>query len=72
MNRYDAQTRLHEIIEEIDDLAQEAKQIFREHFPDCAARGDAYGVFNLTASVNPYDTPLDSLVTDAFEEEYAD
>jgi hypothetical protein len=69
MSKYEAQTRLHEILEEIDELGNEARAIFREHFPDLADQGDAYGAFTLGRSWNRYDTTLESLVDAAFEDE---
>jgi hypothetical protein len=69
MSKYEAQTRLHEILEEINELGNEARSIFRENFPDLAEVGDAYGAFTLGRSWNRYDTTLESLVDNAFEEE---
>jgi hypothetical protein len=50
-------------------LGSEARAIFREHFPDLAETGDAYGAFTLGKSWNRYDTTLESLVDASFEEE---
>lgn len=74
MSKYEAQNRLHEILEEINELGNEARAIFRENFPDLAEQGDAYGAFTLGKSWNRYDTTLETLVDAAFEEdeEYAD
>ena len=69
MSKYEAQNRLHEILEEINELGNEARSIFRENFPDLAEVGDAYGAFTLGRSWNRYDTTLESLVDNAFEEE---
>jgi hypothetical protein len=69
MNKYEAQNRLHEILEEINELGLEARTIFREQFPDLAEVGDAYGAFTLGRSWNRYDTTLETLVDAAFEDE---
>jgi hypothetical protein len=69
MNKYEAQNRLHEILEEINELGNEARTIFREQFPDLAEQGDAYGAFTLGRSWNRYDTTLETLVDAAFEDE---
>lgn len=69
MDRYEAQTRLHEILEELQELGNEAREIFRDHFPHLAETGDAYGVFNIVSSSNRYDTTLEKLVDAAFEED---
>lgn len=69
MSKHEAQNRLHEILEELQELGSEARAIFREHFPEQADTGDAYGVFTLGTSYNKYDTTLESLVDEAFEED---
>ena len=69
MSKYEAQTRLHEILEELQELGNEARSIFREHFPDLAEQGDAYGAFAMGTSWNRYDTTLETLVDAAFEED---
>ena len=71
MSKYQAQTRLHEILEEINELGNEARAISREQFPELAEQGDAYGAFTLGRSWNRYDTTLETLVDAAFEEEEA-
>ena len=69
MSKYEAQVRLHEILEEIEQLGNEARDIFRENFPDLLDQGDAYGAFTLGKSWNRYDTTLETLVDAAFEED---
>ena len=69
MNKYEAQGRLHEILEELQELGNEARSIFRDHFPHLAEQGDAYGAFKMGTSWNRYDTTLEKLVDAAFEEE---
>ena len=72
MSKYEANNRLHEILEEIEELGNEARAIFRENFPDLVDQGDAYGVFTLGRSWNRFDTTLETLVDAAFEEEMED
>ena len=71
MSKYEAQDRLAEILDEVRSLGNEAREIFREHFPGLAETGDAYGAFTLGSSWNRYDTTLESLVeqTEEYEEE---
>ena len=71
MSKYEAQDRLLEIMQEVNDLGNEARAIFLEHFPSLAETGDAYGAFTLGSSWNRYDTTLQSLIeqTEEYEEE---
>jgi hypothetical protein len=73
MNKYDAVERLEEIQEELRQLGQEARCLFREHFPDLGEQGDAYGAFTFGSSWNRYDTTLETLIeqTESYEEEEA-
>jgi hypothetical protein len=73
MNKYEAQDRLLEIQEELRSLGQEARCLFREHFPDLGEKGDAYGAFTFGSSWNRYDTTLETLIeqTESYEEEEA-
>jgi hypothetical protein len=73
MNKYDAVERLEEIQEELRQLGQEARCLFREHFPDLGEQGDAYGSFTFGSSWNRYDTTLETLIeqTESYEEEEA-
>ena len=71
MTKYEAQERLLEIMDEVRDLGNEARGIFREYFPSLAEQGDAYGAFTLGSSWNRYDTTLATLVeeTEEYDEE---
>ena len=71
MIKYEAQDRLLEIMQEINDLGNEARSIFLEYFPSLAETGDAYGAFTLGSSWNRYDTTLQSLIdqTEEYDEE---
>ena len=71
MSKYEAQDRLLEIMQEVNDLGNEARSIFREYFPSLAETGDAYGAFTLGSSWNRYDTTLQSLIeqTEEYDEE---
>ena len=71
MSKYEAQDRLAEILQEVRDLGNEARSLFREYFPELAEQGDAYGAFTLGSSWNRYDTTLETLLeaTEEYEEE---
>ena len=72
MSKYEAQDRLLEIMQELNDLGNEARGIFQTYFPGLAETGDAYGAFTLGSSWNRYDTTLQSLIeqTEEYDEEY--
>ena len=59
---------LGDIVRDIDEKADEARNIVRDIFPNELSRLDAYGVFNMTYSNNRYDTTLGKFV-DRLEEE---
>ena len=59
--KQEALYRLEEILEQLDDLGNEAAGIMREHFPSAYQSGDAYGAFTFGSSSNRYDTTLNSL-----------
>lgn len=65
MNKFEALERLEEIQEELRQRGQEARCLFREHFPDLGEKGDAYGAFTFGASWNRYDTTLETLIESA-------
>ena len=69
MSKYQAQDRLVEIQQELQDLGREARSLFQEYFPQLVAQGDAYGAFTFGKSHNPYDTTLEKLI-EATEEDY--
>jgi hypothetical protein len=55
---------LHEIIEKLDQLGHEAREIIKEHFPNSLSKGDAYGVFDMGYSTNQYDNTLYTIIED--------
>jgi len=57
----------------LDDLSQkgdEAREIVRQSFPRMLSKGDAYGAFEFGTSANRYDTTLESIIEEI--EEYYD
>ena len=64
----DAVMELRNIVDEIDQKADEARDIVRDIFPNELSRLDAYGAFNAMYSANRYDTTLGKFV-DRLEEE---
>jgi len=69
MNALDAIDRIEDLLVNIEEQAEELKQLFREHFPEHYERGEAYDVFNLTGSWNKLDITVDTLFRDIKEEE---
>ena len=61
---------LGDIVRDIDEKADEARNIIRDIFPNELSRLDAYGVFNMTYSNNRYDTTLGKFVERLEEEGY--
>jgi len=53
---------LRNIVDQIEELGDEARQIVRQNFPNEMSRMEGYGVFNLAYSNNRYDTTLGSEV----------
>ena len=53
---------LRNIVDQVEELGDEARQIVRQYFPNEMSRMDGYGVFNLAYSNNRYDTTLGSEV----------
>jgi len=68
MNKLEALERLNEIVEEATGLADEAAGIMQELFPDLYNTGKSYDAFNFTGSWNRYDTTLESLIEEAYED----
>ena len=64
----DAVMELRNIVDEIEQKADEARDIVRDIFPNELSRLDAYGAFNTMYSANRYDTTLGKFV-DRLEEE---
>ena len=64
----DAIMELRNIVDDIEQKADEARDIVRDVFPNELSRLDAYGAFNAMYSANRYDTTLGKFV-DRLEEE---
>jgi len=58
---------LQNILDQAAQLGDEARQIFKQHFPSMLSKGDAYGAFELGQSANRYDTTLESLIDEIQE-----
>ena len=54
--------RLQEILQELGELGQEAKQLIADNFPEELSTGEAYQAFTFGSSCNPYDTTLEKIV----------
>lgn len=67
--QFDAFSRLYEILEELNSLSDECKDLVKEHFPGSVRWCDAYGVFDFGTSGNPYDSTFERLLQDLEEEE---
>jgi len=59
---------LQNVLDQAAQLADEAREIVREKFPNQLSRGDAYGIFNFGTSGNQYDHTLESMISDIEEE----
>ena len=59
---------LRDLIDQIDEKAEEAREVVRQVFPDELSRLDSYGAFNMTYSNNRYDVTLGKFV-ERLEEE---
>jgi len=64
----DAVMELRNIVDEIEQKSDEARDIVRQYFPNELSRLDAYGAFNAMYSANRYDVTLGKFV-DRLEEE---
>ena len=58
----EALDRLREIVDTLEDLGSEARDLVRQNFPNEMSRMDGYGVFNFAYSNNRYDTTIGSEV----------
>ena len=65
----DAMIEIQTLVDKIEELGNELRAQFREHFPDEYERLDAYGAFELTHSRNPYDITIQHVI-ESLEEEY--
>lgn len=62
MKNIHALQELMDLRDQIDDLAQQAKSIVKESFPDEFSWCRAYGIFRMTDSDNPYDNTFEKLI----------
>ena len=69
-NEEDAIMELRNIVDDLEEKADEAREVIRQYFPDELSRLDAYGVFNVAYSNNRYDTTLGKFVDNLEAGEY--
>ena len=62
MSPGEAVTELNFLMDELQNLSGEVKQIMRQTFPDEYRRGDAYGAFDFGSSRNQYDITFESIL----------
>jgi len=62
--KYEALHKLQDIREEIDALADKAKEIVDRHFPQKAEYAASYGIFDMTSSWNSYNQTFATLIVD--------
>lgn len=63
---------LRNIIDELEEKAEEAREIIRQYFPNELSRLDAYGVFDVAYSGNRYNVTLGKFVDRLEEGDYDD
>lgn len=61
-DKFEALMQLRKILDELQMLGDQARDIIAEHFPSHLRKGEAYGVFDMGSSGNPYDNTLASIV----------
>ena len=61
---------LQNILDELSQKGNEAREIVRQSFPRMLSKADAYGAFDFGSSANTYDTTLESIIKEI--EEYYD
>lgn len=64
MSPGEAVTELNFLMDELQNLSGEVKQIMRQTFPDEYRRGDAYGAFDFGSSRNQYDITFEGILDD--------
>lgn len=67
MGKTEAVMELTNILDELQMLGNQAKDIIAQHFPSELRRGEAYGVFDIGHSSNRYDVTLASIIADIEE-----
>lgn len=63
---------LRNIVDELEEKADEAREIVRQYFPNELSRLDGYGVFNVAYSGNRYDVTLGKFVDNLEDGDYDD
>jgi len=61
---------LQNILDDVAQKGEEAREIIRQSFPRMLSKADAYGAFDFGSSANRYDTTLESIIEEI--EEYYD
>ena len=61
---------LQNILDDVAQKGEEAREIIRQSFPRMLSKADAYGAFEFGSSANRYDTTLESIIEEI--EEYYD
>jgi hypothetical protein len=69
-DKMEALMELRNILDELQVLGDQARDIIAQDFPSFLSKGEAYGAFDMGSSSNRYDTTLASIVADI--EEYGD
>src|SRR6056300_814032 len=69
-DKMEALMELQNILDELQTLGDQARDIIAQNFPSFLNKGEAYGAFDLGSSSNRYDTTLASIVDQI--EEYGD
>jgi len=64
MSPGEAVTELNFLMDELQNISGEVKQIMRQTFPDEYRRGDAYGAFDFGSSRNQFDTTFEGILDD--------
>jgi len=62
--KYDALNKLHDIRDQIDALADKARDIVDKHFPQQADYAASYCIFEMTSSWNDYNQTFETLIAD--------
>jgi hypothetical protein len=63
---------LRNIVDELEEKAEEARELVRQYFPNELSRLDGYGVFNVAYSANRYNVTLGKFVDNLEDGEYDD
>ena len=64
MSPTEAVVELNYLMDELQNISGEVKQIMQQTFPDEYTRGDAYGAFDFGTSSNRYDVTFENILDD--------